>query len=351
MTLSPRERVPKAGEGSWNLETASNGKELRVQREEGWRPTASLANLKLRAELLKKIRAFFEARGVLEVDTPALSHAGATDRHLASFRVENPPGTPIYLHTSPEFPMKRLLAAGSGDIWQLCKVFRAGEAGRLHNPEFTLIEWYRLGFDHHRLMREVAELVQACVPELDAAPEYLSYREAFLRHAGFDPFAADKQACIRALKNLGRSVPLENELDFDGWLDLVAGELVYPAMGKNRLAFVYDYPASQAALARLRPGNPPVAERFEAFLNGVELANGFHELTDAKEQRRRFEADRAYRRAHALADVPADENLLAALQHGLPACAGVALGFDRLAMLAAGAESLAEVLAFPFERA
>lgn len=322
-----------------------------MQREEGWRPTASLANLKLRAELLKKIRAFFEVRGVLEVDTPALSHAGATDRHLASFRVENPPDAPLYLHTSPEFPMKRLLAAGSGDIWQLCKVFRAGEAGRLHNPEFTLIEWYRLDYDHHRLMREVAELIQACVPGVSAAPEYLTYREAFLRHAGFDPFVADKHICIRVLENHGRSVPRENELDLDGWLDLVAGELVYPALGKNRLAFVYDYPASQAALARIHADNPSVAERFEVFWNGVELANGFHELADAQEQRRRFEADRAYRRDHGLPDVPADENLLAALQHGLPECAGVALGFDRLLMLAAGAKSLAEVLAFPFERA
>lgn len=320
-------------------------------REEGWRPTASLANLRLRAELLKKIRAFFEVRGVLEVETPSLSHAGATDRHLASFRVENPRGGHLYLHTSPEFPMKRLLAAGSGDIWQLCKVFRAGEAGRLHNPEFSMIEWYRLGFDHHRLMRETAELIQALLPFRQKPPEYLSYREAFKLYAGFDPFHAGKQTCIRALESAGKSVPAESELDMDGWLDLVAGELVYPLLGRERIVFVYDYPASQAALARIRAGDPPVAERFEAFLDGMELANGFHELSDAKEQRRRFEADRAYRRAHGLPEMPMDEHLLAALETGLPDCAGVALGFDRVAMLAAGAKSIDEVITFPFERA
>ncbi|MGH8403601.1 MAG: EF-P lysine aminoacylase EpmA, partial [Gammaproteobacteria bacterium] len=266
-----------------------------MREENQWRPTASLANLELRAELLKKSRAFFEARGVLEVETPALSHAGATDRHLASFRVENPHGGSLWLHTSPEFPMKRLLAAGSGDIWQVCKVFRTGEAGRLHNPEFTLIEWYRLGFDHHRLMQETAELIQSLIPVASEAPEYLTYRDAFQRHAGFNPFSAGKQTCIHALRDSGKTVPEENELDKDSWLDLVAGEMVYPQLGKGRLAFVHDYPASQAALARIRPDDPPVAERFEAFFNGVELANGFHELGDASEQRQRFEADRAYR--------------------------------------------------------
>ena len=316
-----------------------------------WRPSATLTNLKLRAELLKKLRAFFEARGVLEVETPALSRAGATDRHLASFRVENPQGGFLYLHTSPEFPMKRLLAAGSGDIWQLGKVFRAGEAGRLHNPEFTLVEWYRVGFDHRRLMDEVAEFIGVLLPGLKKSPEYLSYREAFRRYAGFDPSAADKPACIAALQACGKEPPAQGDMDYDGWLDLVAGEIVYPSMGHGQPTFIYDYPASQAALARVRPGNPPLAERFEVFVNGIELANGFHELADAAEQRRRFENDLAYRRAHGLPQIPMDENLLAALQHDLPECAGVAFGFDRLVMLAAGARSLAEVLAFPCERA
>jgi lysyl-tRNA synthetase class 2 len=316
-----------------------------------WQPTASLKNLKLRAELLAKLRQFFVARNVLEVDTPALSWSGATDYHIQSFRVDAGQGGALYLHTSPEFPMKRLLAAGSGDIWQLAKVFRRGEVGRLHNPEFSLLEWYRLGFDHHRLMQETAELVAVLVPTLKAATEYLTYREAFQRHARLDPFRASAADCSATLKATGRHPPAEQELDLDGWLDLLAGELVYPALGQGGLTFIYDYPASQAALARVRPGEPPVAERFEAFLQGIELANGFHELLDAAEQRRRFEQDRARRKAEGLMDVPLDERLIEALAHGLPECSGVALGFDRLVMIAAGARSLEDVLAFPADRA
>ncbi len=316
-----------------------------------WQPTASLNNLKLRAELLTKLRQFFAARGVLEVDTPALSRAGTTDRHIHSFRVEDGRGGSLYLHTSPEFPMKRLLASGSGDIWQLCKVFRSGEAGQRHNAEFSMLEWYRLDFDHHRLMAETAELITALIPGIRSAPEYLTYREAFQRHAGIDPFTASKQDCIAALRQGGQQLPAEGELDRDGWLDLLAGLRVYPALGKGHLTFIYDYPASQAALSRIRPGDPPVAERFEAFLDGMELANGFHELVDAAEQRQRFEADRTYRQAHGLMDVPMDESLLAALGHGLPECSGVALGFDRLVMIAARAASIDEVTAFPSDRA
>ncbi|HEY3643861.1 MAG TPA: EF-P lysine aminoacylase EpmA [Gammaproteobacteria bacterium] len=315
-----------------------------------WRPSAPLDNLKLRAELLTKLRAFFAARNILEVDTPALSRAGATDRHIHSYRVENPHGAPLYLHTSPEFPMKRLLAAGYGDIYQICKVFRSGEAGRMHNAEFTMLEWYRIGFDHHRLMAEVADLFAALVQELEP-PEFLTYAEAFQRHAGIDVFKSGSKECIAALNRAGRRVPAEDELDHDGWLDMVAGDLVYPALGKGRLTFIYNYPASQAALARIWPGEPPVAERFEAFIDGVELVNGFHELADAKEQRGRFQADRTYRGQHGLMDVPYDEHLLSALGQGLPDCAGVALGFDRLVMVAARARSLEEVLAFPADRA
>ena len=316
-----------------------------------WRPTASLETLKLRAEMLAKLRQFFAARGVMEVDTPALSRAGATDRHIHSFRVEDGLKGHLYLHTSPEFPMKRLLAAGSGDIWQLCKVFRSGEAGRMHNPEFSMLEWYRLGMDHHALMAEVAELVAALLPAMQRPPEKLSYGDAFQKYAGFDVFNAGKQDCIAALTRDGRQVPAAGELDYDGWLDMVAGDLVYPALGKGGLTFIYHYPASQAALARIRPREPPLAERFEAFIDGVELVNGFHELADAAEQRRRFLADRTYRAALGLMDVPMDEHLLSALGQGLPDCAGVALGFDRLVMIAAGARSIDEVTAFPSSRA
>jgi elongation factor P--(R)-beta-lysine ligase len=321
-----------------------------VKRDESWRPTASPANLELRAGLLKKLRAFFEARGVMEVETPALSHAGVTAIHLASFVVPQAAHGQLYLQTSPEFHMKRLLAAGSGDIYQLCKAFRAGEAGRRHNPEFTLLEWYRLGFDHQRLMREVAELVNALLPELAAEPEYLSYQEAFERYAGFNPFSATPADCRAALQQHGIDPPA-GELDFDAWLDFTAGTLVYPALGEASITFIYDYPARQAALARIRHGQPPMAERFEAFIDGMELANGFHELADAGEQRQRFLRDLESRAARGLPAVAMDEHLLAALESGLPACAGVALGFDRLVMLAAGARRIEEVIPFPIERA
>jgi len=324
-----------------------------------WRPSADLATLRLRAELLARIRTFFAARGVLEVETPALSAAAITEPNLASFStVYSGPGARygqrLYLHTSPEFPMKRLLAAGSGCIYQIARVFRDGEAGRRHNPEFTLLEWYRVGFDHHRLMDEVAELATELLAGrlALAEPERLSYRELFQRHLDLNPHqagVAELAACAGA-----RGVPIPPGMpadDADPWLDLLLTHGIEPRLGAGRLTFVYDYPASQAALARLRPDDPLVGERFEVYLNGVELANGFHELGDAGEQRRRFEAENAARRSLGLPVMPVDENLLAALEAGLPDCAGVALGFDRLAMLAAGKTALAEVLAFPVERA
>ena len=324
-----------------------------------WRPSADFATLRLRAELLARIRVFFAARGVLEVETPMLSAAAITEPNLASFgTVYSGPGSrhgqTLYLHTSPEFPMKRLLAAGSGCIYQIARVFRDGEAGRRHNPEFTLLEWYRAGFDHHRLMDEVAELVTELLAGrlALAEPERLRYRELFQHHLALDPHrasVAELATCTEAW-----DVPIPSGMptnDPDPWLDLLLTHCIEPRLGVGRLTFVYDYPASQAALARLRPGDPPVGERFELYLNGVELANGFHELGDAGEQRRRFEAENAARRALGLPVMPVDENLLAALKAGLPNCAGVALGFDRLVMLATGRESLAEVLAFPTEQA
>lgn len=324
-----------------------------------WRPGADLATLRLRAELLAHIRTFFAARRVLEVETPILSAAAITDPHLASFStVYSGPGScrhrPLYLQTSPEFPMKRLLASGSGCIYQIARVFRDGETGRRHNPEFTLLEWYRVGFDHHRLMDEVAELVSALLAGrlALAEPERLSYRELFQRHCDLDPHRAPVAELMKCADARGLSIPPGMPTDdVDPWLDLLLTHWIEPRLAQGRLVFVYDYPVSQAALARLRPDDPPVGERFEVYLNGVELANGFHELGDAAEQRRRFERENAMRQAQGLPVMPLDEYLLAALASGLPDCAGVALGFDRLVMLAAGRSSLAEVLAFPLDYA
>jgi len=312
--------------------------------------------LRLRARLLTQIRAFFAARDVLEVDTPALSRAAVTDPQLHSFAVRyNGPGEANgqthYLHTSPEFPMKRLLAAGSGDIYQLAKVFRDKEAGRHHNPEFTLLEWYRIGFNQHQLMDEVATLVTELLgSRLSKKTEYLSYREVFQDYLQLDPHQATVEQLIACAEQQGLAKPPGMPPDeSDPWLHLLLSHCIEPQLGRAQLTFIYDYPASQAALARIRPGNPPVAERFELYVNGIELANGFYELNDAGEQRRRFDDDNAHRQKERLAPMPIDERLLDALADGLPDCAGVALGFERLLMLAAGKSSLQDVLAFPFE--
>lgn len=324
-----------------------------------WRPTATLETLKLRARLLDRIRAFFMARGVLEVETPALSSAATPDPALASLTTrytgpEFPRGQALYLHTSPEFPMKRLLAAGSGSIFQICKAFRDGEAGRHHNPEFTMLEWYRDGFDHHRLMDEVDELVRTVLTGLvDLLPaERLTYRDAFLRHAGIDPFRSDRAQFAHCAASHGIDVAPElRDQPERAWCDLLMSHVIEPQFCARTPVFIYDYPASQAALARVLPGTPPVAARFELYLNGVELANGFHELADAAEQKRRFETQLQQRAEDGLPQMQIDTRLLAALAAGLPDCAGVALGFDRLVMIAAGARSIEEVLTFPIGRA
>lgn len=324
-----------------------------------WRPQADWETLRLRAWLLASIRAFFAARGVLEVDTPALSGAAVTDPYLACF-VTHYAGpradgdSARYLQPSPEFPMKRLLAAGGGSIYQLAKVFRNGEAGRWHNPEFTLLEWYRVGFDHHRLMDEVAELAILLLRDGIALQpmEKLSYAEVFQRWLGLDPHAASVAELAACADRQGIAAPPGMPADRPApWLDLLLSHCIEPRLGQGRLTFIYDYPAAQAALARVRPGEPAIAERFELYLNGVELANGFHELNDADEQRRRFQQDNRLRAALGLPIMPLDERLLAALAAGLPACSGVALGFDRLLALAAGKTGVRDALAFPWERA
>jgi elongation factor P--(R)-beta-lysine ligase len=316
-----------------------------------WRPAASLQTLRRRADLLARTRAFFAARGLLEVETPQLSAAAATDLHLESLAAAAPGGgLSGWLHTSPEFPMKRLLAAGAGDIWQLARVFRGAERGRRHNPEFTLLEWYRVGWDAPALMDEVDALLRALAGDAITAPaRRTSYHAAFLEHAGFDPFTAGEREIAGALERGGVSLSAQAGLQQDDLLDLALAALVEPAFDPRQPTFVYDFPASHAALARIRPGEPPLAERFELFLGGMELANGFHELTDADEQAARFRTDLERRQERGLAVPPVDARLLAAMAHGLPDCAGVALGFDRLVMILAGAERIDEVLAFPWD--
>ena len=316
-----------------------------------WHPTASPEALHLRADILAKIRAFFADRGVLEVETPLLASAPVTDLHLhaLSCRYRGPgmdDGRTLYLQTSPEFAMKRLLAAGCGPIYQICRAFRDGEAGRRHNPEFTILEWYRPGWDHHRLMDEVDELLAAILGSRSA--ERLSYAAAFKRYAEVDVFEETDDSLRARVKDFG--VTSVDGLSRNDLLDLVLTHVIEPRLGHSQPTFIHDYPASQSALAKVRDGEPPLAERFEVFAEGVELANGYHELNDPMEQRRRFEADIEARRERGLPEVPIDEHLLAALEHGLPDCAGIALGVDRLLMVAAGTRDLSDVLAFPIDR-
>ncbi len=319
-----------------------------------WRPTASMKTLRLRAEILARIRAFFAEREVLEVETPLLASAPVTDLHLQalSCRYHGPGadgGRDLFLQTSPEFAMKRLLAAGSGPIYQICRAIRNGEAGNRHNPEFTILEWYRPGWDHPALMDEIDELLGSILGA--DTGERLTYAEAFERHAGIDPLRASAaELGSRARDLLSGEAPDLGD-DRNGWLDLLLSHALEPHLGHGRPSFVHDWPADQAALARVRPGDPPLAERFEVYVEGIELANGYHELTDPVEQRRRFESDIETRRLAGLPEPPIDKHLLEALEHGLPDCAGVALGVDRLLMLAAGTRNIADVLAFPMDRA
>lgn len=320
----------------------------------GWQPGASIENLLKRAELMKSIRRFFADRGVTEVETPCMSHSPVTDVHMVPFVTHfSGPGQadaqPLYLITSPEYHMKRLLAAGCGPIFQLCRSFRNEEMGRHHNPEFTMLEWYRPHYDMYRLINEVDDLLQQ-VPEFPAA-EMLTYQQAFLRYLDIDPLSADKKQLRDVAAKRGLSNITDHEEDRDTLLQLLFVDGVEPQIGKDRPVFIYHFPASQAALAQISPEDHRVAERFEVYYQGVELANGFHELTDASEQRQRFEQDNRKRLQLGLAPQPVDEHFLAALQAGMPDCSGVALGVDRLIMLTFGAQSLAQVMAFTVDQA
>jgi len=313
---------------------------------DSWRPGASRQAIESRARLLADIRAFFAARGVLEVETPLVSPAGNVDPNIESIAA----GDDRFLRTSPEFAMKRLLAAGLRDIYELGRVFRAGEAGRHHNPEFTMLEWYRAGLPYLDLAQEVADLVRACGRgRFDGWPlRRIPYRELFREATGIDPWFADEaelEAC--ALERGLRAGPLDQQ----EWIDLIMAALVQPALPGECLTVVYDYPPEQAALARVRRGDPDVAERFELYLGQTELANGYQELTDADEQLRRFERDRRRRALRGQAEVPLDRRLVDALRAGLPECSGVALGVDRLLMTILKLDRIDSVLTFSADRA
>ncbi len=320
-----------------------------------WRPSAELRVLRERAAMLGRIRAHFDAERVLEVQTPLLSAAAASDPQIESIAAGDRGAVAGFLHTSPEYAMKRLLAAGLGDCYQVCPVFRGGESGRLHSPEFTMIEWYRLGFDVERLQQDVERLLhRACAGLREFAPaRRVTYRDAIADACGIDCESATAAEIAAALAARGVVPAGSAGWDRDDWLDLLMGAIVGPALGHDAPVFVRDYPASQAALARLRtgPDGRRVAERFELYVDGLELANGFQELGDALEQRRRFEQDLQVRRARGQPVNPLDQRLLAALAHGLPDCAGVALGFDRLVMAALRLPSLDAAMSFAGGRA
>ncbi len=322
-----------------------------------FRPTADWTRLRLRADLLRRLRYFFAERHFLEVETPVLSADTVIDRHLDPIPVAlgRSAGEPsqdrsYFLQTSPEFGMKRLLAAGGGALYQVSKVFRLGERGPLHNPEFTMVEWYRAGDDYEAGMTLLAELAASLLGR--GVPERISYAEAFREAVGVDAIAASTAEIVAAAQRQAIVVPDSiDPADRDVWLDLLLVECVQPRLVGPRPFIVYDFPHTQAALAQVRPGPPPVAERFELYVDGMELANGYHELLRPDELRKRNSTVNTLRQADGKPSLPEESRLLAAMEAGLPPCAGVALGFDRLVMIAAGAQTIDEVIAFPFERA
>ncbi len=308
-----------------------------------WQPSAELELLQARAQLLRTVREFFAAREVLEVETPLLCSSPVTDSHIQIFESEG-----RYLQTSPEYAMKRLLVAGSGPIYQVCKAFRQEEAGSRHNPEFTMLEWYRPGFGARELMDEVQSLLELVLGPNEVSR--YSYRELFAEFAGVDPFSESQE---RLAHRLGKVTELNFMPDCrDAWLDLLLSHVIEPQLRDRGPVFVYDYPASQAALARLRDEDDyPVAERFEVYVRGVELANGYRELCDANELAQRFERENESLRVRGEAERPVDQRLLQAIAEGLPECAGVALGLDRLLMLQSGSDDIQQVLSFDWSRA
>jgi lysyl-tRNA synthetase class 2 len=329
-----------------------NNRFNRDERADSWRPTANWDMLRRRADLLAQLRAFFVTRNFLEVETPLVSADTVVDRHLDPFAVNDGGGGSgaHWLQTSPEFAMKRLMAAGGEAIFQVTRAFRQEELGPLHNPEFTIVEWYRRGDNMAAAMQLLSDLCEAL---LGLGPATLiTYQDAFVKFAGVDPFAATNAELVATAR--AREVHAPESLstdDRDGWLDLLLVSLVEPQLGSTSPTILHSYPPSQAALAMTTGDAPRVAERFELYVRGIELANGYHELLDPQVLRERNQRNNAARALDGKPILPALSRLLAAMEHGLPACSGVALGFDRVVMLATGARTVAEVIAFPFDRA
>jgi lysyl-tRNA synthetase class 2 len=329
---------------------------MSLAQKNNWRPNATLEALRCRAALLSDIRTFFQERGVIEVETPLLCHAATNDPHLhpipalyTAFGAEQ--SNTLYLQTSPEFAMKRLLAFGIGPIYQLCKAFRNGETGKIHNPEFTILEWYQPGYDHHQLMSEVDIFLQSILKTPPASR--ITYQQLFLDKVGLDPLNASLIQLQEAARDIGVAIDdtLKAKLGKDDWLDLLLSHEIEPELGFAQPVIVYDFPESQAALAKIRPGNPGVAERFEVYVNGLELANGYHELTDGEHQYERLKRDSQMRVTLNHPEIPIDMNLVEALRAGMPDCAGVALGVDRLLMAKLGKANIEEVVSFTIDRA
>lgn len=329
-------------------------------------PTANVAMLRRRAEVLRQIRRFFDERQFFEVETPTLSHDIVVDRYLNPIVIPKHDVTGVssdstqrlWMQTSPEFGMKRLVVSGADAIYQICKSFRQGESGAWHNPEFTMLEWYRVGDDMLAGMSLLGELAETILCNArngnveKSTTETITYREAWIQIANVDPFDASVDELKSAAASGGVTVDLgDDTIDRDGWLNMIMSQIVEPELGRKSPTLVYDWPASQAALAKVRFEDPPVAERFELYVDGVELANGYHELLDAEEFSKRNSINNQHRVKDGNCMLPEASRLLRAMEHGMPSCSGVALGIDRLVMIATGASSIQDVMAFPIDRA
>lgn len=312
-----------------------------------WKPSCSIETLKARAELNAQVRNFFAEKNVLEVETPLLMEHGVTDRYMKSLRVGGVFPQEGFLQTSPEYAMKRLLASGSSSIYQICKAFRSDESGNRHNPEFSILEWYRTDFSHWDLMNETFELLVRVLGEKERIN--YSYQDAFEVFLQINPY----QISLEALKAKSESLlgELPQDLERDDYLSLLFEAQIEPKLGKNNsIVFITDFPASQSALAKIDPENSLVAQRFEVYVEGFELANGFNELQDPKEQLARFKADNEWRKNNSLEEIVIDSFFIDALESGLPDCAGVALGLDRLLMIKLGLEDIQQALTFPVKK-